>query len=170
MGKTGAILDVLPSVYGAGDEGKLLVYALRALAIPLEAADGDLYRIQQAHRLPVAPHARDILNLAGALDLDEVHFEDLLESELDYELRLALLRKRVRQIAALHLDGLGDADAVMSAAAILLAGELAPTPPVSRSSASSTRTATPTARPSNSRTRPAARARRSCCTRTRSGA
>src|SRR5688500_15973605 len=126
MGKTGAILDVLPSVYGARDQGKLLVYALRALAIPLEAADGDLYRIQQAHRLPVAPHARDILYLAGALDLDEVHFQDLLEPELDNELRLALLRKRVRQIAALHLDGLATPHAVMSAAAILLAGELAP--------------------------------------------
>src|SRR5918999_1341192 len=53
MSKTDAVLDVLPSVYGATDRGKLLVDGVRALAHPLEAADGELFRIQQAHRLPV---------------------------------------------------------------------------------------------------------------------
>ncbi len=124
MGKTRAVLDVLPSVYGAGDQGKLLAAVIDALAIPLEAADGELFRIQQAHRLMVAPQTRDVRNLAAVLDLQDVHFQDLLETGIDGQSRLQMMRRRVRRIANLHLDGLGTPRAVVDAAAALLGGEL----------------------------------------------
>jgi hypothetical protein len=129
MGKTDAVIDVLPSVYGARDETKLLTAAVRALATPLEAADTDVHRVQQSHRLMVASQPRDILRLAAALDLAEFHFQDLLEADLDHVVRLELMRRRVRRIAALHLDGLGTPWAIVSAAATFLGGEVVPESP-----------------------------------------
>jgi hypothetical protein len=120
MGKAAAVLDVLPAVYGTRDGRKLMAEAVAALAAPLEAADSELFRIQRAHRLTVAPHARDIVNLAAALDLSDFHFEDLLVAPVDHDVRLALMRERVRRVARLHLVGLGTPWAVVEAAAIFL--------------------------------------------------
>jgi hypothetical protein len=124
MGKAAAVIEVLPSVYGADDPHKLVAEVVRSLAVPLEAADGELYDIQRAHRLQVAPTPRDVVHLAAALDLDQFHFEDLLTAPVDRGLRLEIMRDRVRRVAALHLDGLGTPWAVVAAATLFLAGRL----------------------------------------------
>lgn len=121
MPKADAVLDVFPSIYGAGDRRKLLAEVVGALAQPLDEADSHVFRIQRAHRLLVAPHPDDIVLLAAALDLDEFHFEDLLgDAPIEHELRLELMRERVQRIARLHLSGLGTPWAVIEAAAIFL--------------------------------------------------
>lgn len=125
MGKADRILGYFPAVYRALDETKLLSEIVRALAAALEEADTHLFRIQRAHRLPVAEEALDIVRLAGALNLSAFHFEDILTDQtLDAAVKLHLLRRRVRRIAQVHLVGLGTPHAVLQAAAIFLNGEL----------------------------------------------
>jgi hypothetical protein len=127
MGKAQAVLDLFPSPYAMREPRKLVRAVVEALAHPLEEADTHLFRIQRAHRLEVAEHAEDILELAAVLGLERRHFDDLLESdEIPYADKLRLMRRRVRRVARLHLEGAGTPWAVVEAAAIFLDADLAP--------------------------------------------
>ncbi len=127
MGKAQAVLDLFPCPYAMREPRKLIRHVVEALAQPIEEADSHLFRIQRAHRLEVADHAHDILHLAAALDLTEIHFADLLADErMPYEERLRLMRRRVRRVARLHLEGAGTPWAAMEAAAIFLDAEVIP--------------------------------------------
>ena len=130
MAKYGRILKLFPSVYDALDPSKLLRFAVRTLAAPLEDADGLLFRIQRAHRLNVAEDAGDIVLLAGALNLTPLHFQDLTgNSNLTRSQLLDALRARVKRIAGLHLIGLGTPWAVFESAAIFLNATIVPAAP-----------------------------------------
>jgi hypothetical protein len=121
MPKTDRILNLLPHFYRARDTTKLLAYVVRALAEPLEDADTHLLRIQRAHRLEVAEHVEDIVQLAAALNLDAFHFEDILtDNDLEYDTKLQLMRQRVKRIARIHLRGSGTPWAVVEGAAAFL--------------------------------------------------
>lgn len=121
MAKSDRILDFFPAFYRAADRTKLLAEVTRRLAQPLEEADTHLFRIQRAHRIKVAEHADDIIQLAAALNLTAFHFEDILaDQDLDYEQKLDSMRERVQRIARVHLQGLGTPWAVMEGAAIFL--------------------------------------------------
>jgi hypothetical protein len=127
MSKAGRVLDLFPGFFRASDSTKLLREVVASLCAPLEEADSLLLRIQRAHRLNVAEDAGDIVRLAAVLNLDEVHFEDLLHDRaLPYDQKLAQMRERVRRIARLHLLGLGTPWAVMEAAAIFLNAAIVP--------------------------------------------
>src|SRR5262245_35561821 len=127
MAKADRILDLMPSFFRAKESTKLFREVVAALAAPIEEADSLLFRIQRAHRLNVAERTEDIVRLAGALDLDAGHFEDLInDGALTYERRLDLMRERVRRIARVHLTGLGTPRAVLEAAAIFLNAEIVP--------------------------------------------
>jgi hypothetical protein len=127
MPKSERILDLFPSYYRAADRNKLLAGLVRFLALPLEETDTHLFRIQRAHRIKVAEDATDIMRLAGALNLNVTHFEDVLDDEsLGYGIRLDLMRNRVQRIAAVHLEGLGTPMAVLEGTAIFLNGEIVP--------------------------------------------
>jgi hypothetical protein len=78
MPKFERILNLFPGFYATSEGAKLLHEIVRLLGRPLEEADTQLFRIQRAHRLKVAEHANDILLLAGALNLNRFHFEDIL--------------------------------------------------------------------------------------------
>ena len=130
MAKYNRILALFPSIYGARDGSKLLRTVAQALAAPLEEADTQLFRIQRAHRINVAEAAEDIVRLAGALNLTEADFDDLLQDDsLDYARRLDFMRIRVKRIAQVHLKGLGTPWAVMEAAAIYLNASIVPENP-----------------------------------------
>jgi hypothetical protein len=130
MAKYNRILALFPSVYGARDSSKLLRTVVQSLAAPLEEADTQLFRIQRAHRINVAEEAEDIVRLAGALNLTEADFDDLLQDDsLDYSRKLDFLRARVKRIAQVHLRGLGTPWAVMEAAAIYLNATIVPENP-----------------------------------------
>ena len=132
MVKAERILEFFPSYCGASDSTKLLHEVTRALAAPAEEADTHLLRIQRAHRMKVAEHAADIVLLAGALNLTAFHFEDILsDKKLAYELKLSLLRERVRRIAQVHLTGLGTPVALLETAAIFLNAHIVPAQPES---------------------------------------
>ncbi len=127
MARADAVLEVFPSFFGASVPSKLLAGLVGALAEPVDEADAQVFRIQRAHRLLVAPHATDIVRLAGALDLSEFHFEDLMGNRaLDYDLLLQMMRARVQRVARLHLDGLGTPWSVIEAAAIFLNATVVP--------------------------------------------
>ena len=130
MAKADRILSFFPWYYRATDRTKLLAEVVRQLAQPLEEADTHLFRIQRAHRIKVAEHAEDVIQLAAALNLTAFHFEDLLADEsLDYGQKLALMRERVQRIARVHLDGLGTAWAILESAAIFLNAVIVPEQP-----------------------------------------
>ena len=59
MAKTDAVLDVFPSVYGANDRHEAArAGRARARAFRSRRPTAHLFRIQRAHRLPVAPASR----------------------------------------------------------------------------------------------------------------
>ncbi len=127
MAKRDRILGSFPAFFRARDATKLLHDVVTELAAPLEEGEAHLLRIQRAHRILVAEDARDILRLAGVLNLNAFHFEDLQgETTLAYSAQLQLMRDRVRRIAIIHLKGLGTPWAVMEAAAIFLTAKIVP--------------------------------------------
>lgn len=127
MAKFQRILGLFPGFYGASEDTKLLYRVVQRLAQPLEEIDTHLFRIQRAHRINVAEHSQDILLLAASLNLTPYDFEDLLENpDWDYHQKLALMRQRVKQIARIHLNGLGTPRAVMQSAAIFLNAVIVP--------------------------------------------
>lgn len=127
MARSDRILDQFPAVYGAHDRATLLAEVVRSLALPLEEADAHLFRIQRAHRLPVADHVGDIIRLAGVLRLDSFHFEDIVNDPgLPHETKLAMMRERVQRIARLTLRGLGTPWAVIESAAVFLNAVVVP--------------------------------------------
>jgi hypothetical protein len=127
MAKFERILRFFPAFYRAADSGKLLYQVVNRLAQPLEEADTHLFRIQRSHRLLVAGHVEDIILLAASLNLGAYHFEDLLQApDLDYSLKLALMRQRVQRIAGVHLEGLGTPRAVLECAAVFLDAAMVP--------------------------------------------
>jgi hypothetical protein len=127
MPKRDRILACFPAFFRARDTTKLLHEVVTGLAAPLEESEAHLFRIQRAHRILVAEDARDIVRLAGALNLDAFHFEDLQsDASLWYAVRRQLMRDRVKRIAMVHLEGLGTPWAVMESAAIFLNAEIVP--------------------------------------------
>lgn len=121
MAKAEQILSYFPAFYRTGESTKLLHEFVRLLAEPISEADTHLMRIQRAHRILVAEHSDDILRLAASLNMTALHFEDLLaNTSLDYDLKLDLMRRRVRRVAELHLRGLGTPWSVLQGAAIFL--------------------------------------------------
>jgi len=127
MAKADRVLGYFPSFYRASDKTSLFREVVAGLSEPLETTDTLLFRIQRAHRINVAEQAADIVRLAGILNLDSVHFEDLLsDTSLTDDERLDLMRKRTERIARLHLAGLGTAWAVAEAAAIFLGANIVP--------------------------------------------
>ena len=127
MAKFERILNFFPGFYEATDQTKLLREVVRLLSQPLEDTDTELFRIQRAHRLKVAEHADDIIHLAGTLNLNAFHFEDILNNNtIDYSQKLDLMRERVQRIARVHLNGLGTPWAVMESAAIFLNANIIP--------------------------------------------
>ena len=130
MAKADRILGLLPSFFRAADPNTLFREVVTALSAPIEEADTLLFRIQRAHRVNVAEDAGDVARLAGLLDLDAQHFEDIHDDPaLAYSERLDLMRARIRRIARLHLVGLGTPWAVLEAAAIFLNAEIVPERP-----------------------------------------
>jgi hypothetical protein len=130
MAKADRVLTLFPSIFETASPYTLLAEVVQALAAPLDEADSHLFRIQRAHRLPVAETTGDILRLAALLNLDARFFEDLLaDPGLDYAARLDLMRVRVRALAALHLRGLGTPEAIVTAAALLMNGVLVSSAP-----------------------------------------
>ncbi|MCK4790715.1 MAG: hypothetical protein KAV87_43670, partial [Desulfobacteraceae bacterium] len=94
MAKFERILNFFPGFYEATDQTKLLREVVRLLSQPLEDTDTELFRIQRAHRLKVAEHADDIIHLAGTLNLNAFHFEDILNNNtIDYSQKLDLMRE-----------------------------------------------------------------------------
>lgn len=150
MAKYQRILSYFPAFYRSGDPYKLLHYVVERLAQPVEEADTHLFRIQRSHRVNVAEHVEDIMRLAAVLNLTPYEFEDILQDPgFDYDLKLNIMRSRVKRIAAVHLDGLGTPWAVMEAAAVFLNAEMLPADipadiPASKKSASKTTPTTPT--------------------------
>src|SRR5688500_17442628 len=127
MAKADRILGLLPSFFRAADPNTLFREVVTALSAPIAEADTLLFRIQRAHRVNVAEDAGDVARLAGLLDLDAQHFEDIHDDPaLAYSERLDLMRARIRRIARLHLVGLGTPWAVLEAAAIFLNAEIVP--------------------------------------------
>jgi hypothetical protein len=121
MPKADRVLGYFPSSYRALDKTSLLREVVSTLSQPLETADTLLFRIQRAHRINVAEFAADMIRLAGILNLDSLHFEDLLsDKSLNNDQRLDLMRKRIARIARVHLIGLGTPWAIAEAAAIFL--------------------------------------------------
>ena len=130
MAKHDRILSLFPAFHSARETTKLLYHVVRALAEPVEAADMLLFRIQRAHRLRVAEHADDIVRLAALLNLDPVHFADILaRTGVPYERRLDSMRRRVQRVAEIHLDGLGTPGALLAGAAVFLDADLVPSAP-----------------------------------------
>lgn len=130
MAKVDRILSTLPSFYRATETHKVLYDIVRQLAQPLEEADTHLFRIQRAHRLRVAEFAEDIVRLAALLNLAPFHFEDILTAEgLPYDQKLALMRRRVQEVAQIHLRGLGTPWAVLQSAAVFLNATIVPEQP-----------------------------------------
>ncbi|MGQ0641889.1 MAG: hypothetical protein ACT4P6_14155 [Gemmatimonadaceae bacterium] len=124
MPKSQRILRLFPSTL-ATERVSLLSTVVAALAAPLEEADTLLFRIQRAHRVKVAEHALDLVQLARALNLHEQDFADLLTDEaLPHEAALGAVRRRIERVARLHLNGLGTPWAIIEAAAIMLDAEL----------------------------------------------
>src|SRR5262249_28053578 len=127
MAKYDRILKLFPSVYDARDKNKLLRYVVQSLAAPMEEADSLLFRIQRAHRINVAEDVNDIVKLAATLDLTPLDFEDIVNDDaLPYTQKLDVLRKRVKRIAQLHLNGLGTPWAALEATAIYLNATIVP--------------------------------------------
>jgi hypothetical protein len=126
MPKSDRILGFFPAFMRAKDPAKLFVEVVRALSRPIEEADTLLFRIQRAHRINVAEDIHDIVKLAGILNLDELHFEDLLKYSASWEEKLDMMRRRIARIARIHLIGLGTPSAVMEAAAVFLNAEIVP--------------------------------------------
>lgn len=127
MGKAQAVLDLFSTPYGMREPHKLLRHVVEALAHPLEEADSHLFRIQRAHRIRVAEDTEDILLLAAALNLTEIHFSDLLtDEEIEHDERLRLMRRRVRRVARLHLQGSGTPWAIVEGTSIFLDATVIP--------------------------------------------
>jgi hypothetical protein len=127
MPKADRVLGYFPSFYRALDANSLFREVVSTLSQPLESADTLLFRIQRAHRLNVAEYAADIIRLAGILNLDSLHFEDLLsDKSLANDKKLELMRQRIIRIARLHLQGLGTPWAAAEAAAIFLNANIVP--------------------------------------------
>lgn len=121
MAKADRILGFFPGFVRAKDANKLLRSVVTALADPIEEVDSLLFRIQRAHRMNVAEDAGDIVKLAGILNLDAAHFEDLFaDDSIPYTEKLSQMRDRARRIARVHLGGLGTPQAILEAAAIFL--------------------------------------------------
>ena len=125
MAKSSRILGLLPSIM-ATQPTSMLANVVAALAQPLEEADTLLFRIQRAHRIKVATQAEDVVLLANALNLQQQHFDDLLNAAgVTYDRTLAAMKRRIERVARLHLIGLGTPWAVVEAAAIMLDADLA---------------------------------------------
>jgi hypothetical protein len=124
MPKSTRIMRLFPSLL-ATERVSLLSTVVSALAAPLEEADTLLFRIQRAHRVRVAEHAGDLIQLASALNLQEQDFADLTTDDaLPYDAALGAMRRRIERVARLHLNGLGTPWAIIEAAAIMLDAEL----------------------------------------------
>ena len=149
-GRSGKILSRFPAFMLAPTPGKVLAAVATALGADMDEAERLLMRIQQSHRLQVAPEERDLLALAALCDLREAdffmaellqangHFAALLLlnrppgspalSDADrcqgaYDLFLGRLRADISRSIAVLLEGCGTIWALLEGTAILLAAD-----------------------------------------------
>jgi hypothetical protein len=145
-GRTGKILSRFPAFMLAPMPGKVLAAVATTLGADMDEAERLLMRIQQSHRLAVAPEERDLLGLASLCDLSEADFfiPELLQahdyfigllpsrppaspalSDQDrcqgaYDLFLGRLRANLGRAISLLLEGCGTIWALLEGTAILL--------------------------------------------------
>lgn len=125
MAKAEKVIGLMPCIYNANDPSKLLNKVIRDLAEPLDEVDGHLFRIQRAHRINVAENLGDLIRLAALLRLGPEYFEDLVEiSNSDYEGALDRVRNRIKQLAGIHLRGLGTPRSILESTSVLLDAEI----------------------------------------------